>query len=283
MAEDLTRAEPSVREDAQPEAEPAPRPKPRPLDAAVHAARFRLAYAVLAVVLGAAVGALIVLTGRAGTGGGGASWSSWKPDGSSSDRTQAIANYVPGQYRLEDGRQLVAVSVARPPTVGSGARPVAVRWVALANGPNQSDIQVMPADNTVAYAMCGLRPPNCAIREGQPTVERGQLLRREAFELALYTFKYVDGVDSVVTFLPPKLRKRPQYALFFEKSDDYVENALSRPLRSTLSAQTELTPSTLRAHDADLVSRLVDPHVFRYSFNQAGDGSVYLALQPLPL
>ena len=32
---------------------------------------------------------------------------------------------------------------------------------------------------------------------------RGQLLRREALELSLYTLKYVPGTNAVLTYLPP--------------------------------------------------------------------------------
>ena len=54
------------------------------------------------------------------------------------------------------------------------------------------------------YNLCGVGQ-KCSIAEGQPSEERARLLRREALELALYTFKYVDDVDSVITLLPVNL------------------------------------------------------------------------------
>jgi hypothetical protein len=275
MAEDLTERH------KQPAALEAAAPPPRSAKAAtdtVHTARFRIVYAVLAVLLGAAVGTLVVLSGGPDSGGG-QRWSTWEPAGSAAERSQGIARFVAIRYRLESGRQMVAVSAARPPTVVSSNQQVPVSWVAVANGPNQEDIDVTRADDTVAYGLCGLGE-SCAIREGTATVARGRLLRREALELALYTFKYVDGIDSVVAFLPPQPGKRPRYALFVQKGDDYVSDALHRPLTQTLARQQDLTPSTLRAQDSAFISRFVEPHVFQYSFNQAGDGSVYLALQP---
>ena len=53
-----------------------------------------------------------------------------------------------------------------------------------------------------AYRLCG-SGDNCSIAIGTPSPSELQLLRREALELSLYTFKYVKDVDSVVVFLPP--------------------------------------------------------------------------------
>ena len=51
--------------------------------------------------------------------------------------------------------------------------------------------------------LCGYGQ-NCSIASGQPSVERHTLLRREAVELALYTFKFLPNIDSVSVFLPPR-------------------------------------------------------------------------------
>ena len=245
---------------------------PRRESGPVLAGRFRVIYGVLAVVLGGAVGTLIVLLG-ATNGGGGPAWSAWKPNGGSSDRASEIATFVSRHYRLDSGRQLVAVSVNQPPAVGR----YPVKYLALSDGSSSSNISLMKADDTVAYILCGLGQ-NCAINEGQASVARGQLLRREALELALYTFKYVHGTDSVVAFLPPKPGTRPRFVLFFQKDD--LNDELHRPLARTLAPQRRLTPATLGSSDSAYVASVVDRHVFRYTFGQAADGSVYLALQP---
>ena len=57
--------------------------------------------------------------------------------------------------------------------------------------------------NTVQYELCGLGK-NCSITEGKPTTRAAQLLRREALELALYSFRYFDGIDSTLVLLPPR-------------------------------------------------------------------------------
>ena len=55
---------------------------------------------------------------------------------------------------------------------------------------------------TAVFNLCGLGS-NCAIAGGTPSTDRLLLLRREALELALYTFRYVHNVDNVVSILPP--------------------------------------------------------------------------------
>ena len=53
------------------------------------------------------------------------------------------------------------------------------------------------------YTLNGLGPKG-SVRGGKPSEARHLLLRREALELALYTFRYVKNVDLVVALLPPK-------------------------------------------------------------------------------
>ena len=57
--------------------------------------------------------------------------------------------------------------------------------------------------NTIAYNLCGVGGKDCAIGAGTPSNSRLLLLRREALELALYTFKYIRGTQNVLTILPP--------------------------------------------------------------------------------
>jgi len=269
MAEDLNSA-PAVREPAVEASSSAPK---RAGIQTVLVGRFRLVYAVLAVLVGAAIGSFLVLSGETETSG--PTWSAWEPAGSDSDRTREIARFVSREYRLESAQQIVLVSVTRPPTIQQQP----VKYVALSDSGTAEDVSVMNADNTVAYVLCG-NPPgqNCSISQGTPTPERGLLLRREALELALYTFKYVDGIDSVVTFLPPRPRERARFALFFQKDD--LDSALHQPLDETLAPRQQITPSTLGPLETSTVDRYVGDHVFQYSFGQAGDGSIFLALQP---
>lgn len=286
MADDLTQQPdapapevevlPAVPEPSQPpvaEQQPDAAQQPaaaRPRTGGVFVARFRFAYLVLALLVGGAVGSFMVLYGN-GTTGEGPQWSTWQPEGDSAERIGAIADFVGQRYRIDGGGQLVAVTVNRPPVV----QDVAVRYVALSAGPGDQNINVLPAEDTVAYVLCGLGQ-GCSIPNGPATPERGRLLRREALELALYTFKYVDGVDSVVALLPPRARSDTRFALFFEKNQ--IEPVLDAPLHRTLPATGSLTPSS--ALETSVISRYADPRLFQYTYGQAGDGSVYMALEP---
>jgi len=243
-----------------------------------HGIRFRIAYALLAIVLGAAVGGFVVLLGRGGSGSH-AAWSKWEPEGSDFVKTRDIANVVGREYRLPSGRQLVAVIPAVPPAV-QGSQAVAITHIALAESSAPEDIEVFSTTNSVEYILCGVGSESgrCAIGEGKATVERARLLHRESLELALYTFKYVDGVDSVVTLQPPRAGQNPTYALFFRKDD--FKDALGRPLAQTLSGREPFTTSDFPIVQQAQVARLVSPHVFRFSYQQAPDGSAVMVLQP---
>jgi hypothetical protein len=278
MAEDVTQPNPpgdppAIAAAEQPvEEQPAEAPLARPRPQTVLLGRFRLVYGVLALVVGAAVGSLFVLVGNPTSGG--EAWSSWEPSGDPAQRMADIVQYVAPRYRTSDGEnQLVAVTVSNPPTV----QQVPVKWLALSLGGGNENISVMRADDTASFVLCGLGAA-CAIKSGEATVARGQLLRREALELALYTFKYVHGIDSVVALLPPRRGTTTRLAVFFEK--DTLKPVLDQPLESTLPLRRRLTPTTLGTFETNAVQRYADRRTFAYSYQQAGDGSVFMALEP---
>ena len=252
-------------------------PSDRPLEP--HGLRVRVAYAVLAIVLGAAVGAFIVLLGRGGTDS--ASWSQWKPEGSSFAKTRDIASVVGAQYRLPSGQQLVAVIPHTPPAVEPSTQETPISNIAVAEGTSPEDIKVYPAQNSVEYVLCGIGSSSgrCAIGEGKATLPRARLLHRESLELALYTFKYVDGVDSVIALQPPRPGADPSFALFFQKDD--FEEELGRPLKQTLEGSSPFTTAGFPVAQQARVAQITSPFLFRFSYQQAADLSAVLVLQPL--
>jgi hypothetical protein len=233
----------------------------------IHPIRFKVVYALLAVVLGASVGGLIVLLNRPASSS--AAWSAWKPAGTPGERLRAIANHIGRQYRLQSGRQLVGV-VASTARVGD----IPVKYLALQEGQSQADISVVSADGSVMFQLCGLGR-NCAISEGKPTLARQYLLQRESLELALYTFKYEDA-KNVITLLPGKPGTRPAYALFLKKED--FAKALDKPLRRTITPRARVTTGSLTTTDSNLIRTLDQRHLYRFSFQQAPDGSAVLVL-----
>lgn len=241
-----------------------------------HRGRFLLVYALLAGVLAAAVAGLVVLLG-----GGGAepapAFAAWEPRSEApEDRAQEIANFVASRYRLPSGSQLVTVQAA-PPRV----QDFPLSAVAIASAPDGStysgeNIPVFQAEDTVVYILCGLGP-ECAIDEGEPSEERQRLLRRESLELALYTFRYVEGVENVVAFLPPRLGYRASYALFFQRHE--LEELVGRPLRETLPAPAPPLPEEIPPAEIAVIDELTLPRFFAFQFQQLPNGTIGLVLR----
>lgn len=239
--------------------------------------RFLLAYGLLGALLGVILAALVAVIVQPSVGGQEA-WSTWQPSGSVEEQTQQIAQQVSGRYRMPSGKQIVGVLVG-PPTVQN--YPVE----AIAIEPDEAEgksanYSILPTEHTISYVLCGFGT-SCAIESGTPTRERERLLRLESLELALYTFRYADSVESVVTFLPPRKGTDPVWAFFFQRAEFGSE--LDQPLHRTVPGrESELEPDALSAAQAITVDRLTEPRRFRYSFQQTQDGRAVLVLAPAP-
>lgn len=248
----------------------------------VYRGRFAAFYFVLAIVAGAGVGALIVLVGR-GSPAPALAWSEFQPTGSSERRAAQIGEHVSGQYRLPSGNALAAVTYAGPPTVtgpdGAIFQVQAIAVTADASGgrAEADDVDTFPAGNTVMYTLCGLGKA-CSIPEGKQSVERGQLLRRESLELALYSFNYIDGIDSVLALMPPRADGNLRTAVFLERGDLGPE--LGRPLAEVLTSP--LTPGIgeIPPDEQRVIDRVTRSRMYQYGLLQAQDGSPIMVLEP---
>jgi len=244
--------------------------------------RFSAFYVALAVIAGAGVGALLVLVGR-GSPAPAPAWSAWEPTGSVERRSAQIADHVADQYRLPSGKALVAITYSGPPTVtgpdGSSFRvpAIAVRPDTTAGRAEADDVDTLNAANTVMYTLCGLGDA-CSIPEGKPTTARGQLLRREALELAMYSFHYLDGIDSTLVLMPPRADGKMATAVFVERGD--VRAELGRPLDQTLNAP--LTPGVgeIQADEQQVIDRVTRSRIYEYGYLQSQDGSPVMVLTP---
>ena len=244
--------------------------------------RFAGFYIALAVVAGAGVGALLVLVTR-GSPAPAPAWSAWEPTGSVERRAAQIGDHVGDQYRFASGKPLVAVTYSGPPVVtgpdGSSfqVRAIAVQPDTTGGRAEADDISTVDANGTVMYTLCGLGR-SCSIPEGTPTIARGQLLRREALELALYSFHYLDGIDSTLVLLPPRADGKAATAVFLERGD--VRSELRRPLDQTLTAS--LTPGVgeIQADEQRVIERTTRSRLYEYSYLQAQDGSPIMVLNP---
>ncbi|MDX6644697.1 MAG: hypothetical protein QOK40_424 [Miltoncostaeaceae bacterium] len=246
----------------------------QPLTPLQHSAPYRRrfigAFVILSVVLAAAAGGIVALV----MGGGHAAdtaWSPWRPS-SAADPSQQIANRVAAAYRLDGGGQLVSV---RPgPLQLVDGTPLYI-VVGSPSSSGQATFTYVPG-NGIVYLMCGLGK-DCAIK-GKSSTTRFMLVRREALELALYTFKYTPGVDSVVVLPPTKNAVDNPVALLFRR--DALGRELSQPLSTTLAG----TPPTLKKLDRKAIQRvsaLTARNVFSARVESALDGGAFLVLEPV--
>jgi hypothetical protein len=246
--------------------------------------RFGLIYMALGLVTAVGVGALIMLLARPEAGPA-PIWSVWKPSGSDTARVRQIADHVSTRYRFPEGDQLVA-AIAGPPTVTAGAdpeNPIPVRAIAVrpdtsTGKAEEDDIKIIDASKSMQYVLCGLGE-SCAIAHGDPSEARHMLLRRQALELALYTFKYVDGVDSVTVFLPPPPGQDAQAsAVFLQRGD--VKSQLSKPLSKTLAPGAP-SVGQIPANELQSLNGITGSNLYNYQYTQAQDLSAVLVLDPI--
>jgi hypothetical protein len=276
-----------------------------------HTHRFRM---VTGLLVGLAIGAVLVAVAIGAHGRQSrpsVTWSSWTPPDSGTLGARDIADYVAPLYRISPVDQLAVVTVvnlestaasqAAAAAEASGSTPTASSsglQVAVRPSPTSSAVSLLTG-NTIAYNLCGIGGKGCAIGVGTPSSNRLLLLRREALELALYTFKYISGVQNVVAILPPgrtvttgTLSKSPpkanasaskpvDMAVLFEH--DELSPLLNTPLADTLPGPVPPTLAQMpTAPEAGLVDQITARGLFSEQLQQAQDGSNLIVLNPLP-
>lgn len=238
------------------------------------APRFHFLFGALAALGAAAVTALVLALGAGGGDGRKDGWSRWEPTASGLEGARQIAQHVAVQYRFGNGRQIVNVE-ASPLQINGVPLAVALREGQAQGG----DIEVFEGDGLI-FRFCGLGP-NCAISAGKATRERHLLLRREALEVALYSFHYLDGIEQIVVFMPPRKGQKPNQAFFIRKGD--LGEQLDRPLTASLAPRAPTTRDVTLSPDVPLVQRLTLPNLFTFSLTQANtDNRGFIVLDPLP-
>ena len=269
MAEDVTPIESQA---------PAPAPAPTSRFAlGPHRPRFLVVYGLLGGVLGLAIVLVVIYAGRAITPA--PTWSHWRPSGGGLGAAKQIADNVGKNYRLPNGDQLVDVIAKAPSVSPASSTSIPIHYVAVRGTAGKGDqIAVVSSSNSVMYQLCGLGA-GCSIATGKASAERGTLVRREILELALYTFKYVGGVNSVVALMPPPAGTQPQYVVYLQKSD--VSAELKQPIAKTLASKVPL-PAAIPAREVHVIDSVTEPRVYKFGFSQAQTGDAILVLTPLP-
>jgi hypothetical protein len=274
------------------------RPAPSP-----HAHKFRAATVLLA---GLAIGAVAIAISIASNHSGGGptqKWSDWSPLDGGSQGANEIADHIAPFYRLSGVDQLAVVTVVslgNPNDVNSTTGALSGLQVAIQTGGSSSTSGVsLLTGKTVAYNLCGIGSSNCSIGMGKPSADRLLLLKREALELALYTFKYVNGTDNVVAILPPgntvldrltatphtKVTRKPvDLALLFEHQE--LQPFLDQPLAASLPEKFPPTigemPLWKRTSEASLVAQITERGEFSEQLEQAQDGTHLMLLNQQP-
>ena len=216
-------------------------------------------------------------------------WSRWSPP--SDDIVSgpvSIAKHVQTAYKRDDGKQLVSVSGGPQYVVNNGT-------------PVQFGIKLLPADGSILdlgstgvfYTLNGTGKGGRIVGD-RATVARHRLLRREALELALYSFHYLHGITTFVALLPvtdPKAsaqaakgeaakrmaKEAPQQqAVFFQPKD--LRRQLAAPLAATLPPLRALEPKKLTPAESRQIDRLTRSRLFLAKFLPQPDGQLYLVL-----
>ncbi len=241
------------------------------------ATRFLIVYAALGAIL---VASLVVLIGfglRPGFGKS-AAWSSWKPRrGSLEVMTKEIADHVAPKYRLASGAQIAAV-VPSAPTVTAGTESIAIAAVAVRSPHGVTDVHIVSPTTTAMYTLCGLGY-HCSIATGTPSLTRGQLVHREGLETALYLFKYVRQLQSVLVFMPPARGATATTVLYYRKED--LARPLSRPLAKTLPLAVPPRSDDPDRLEANTIAALTYPHLYTSQLTQLQPGGALLVLTPV--
>jgi hypothetical protein len=292
---------PAGRPPPDPQFEPIPEPEPgEPGAAAAQASppapspyRGRFGFitgALLGCAIAAGVLLLVILTSGAPRDEGLArDWSTWHPDTTDSFiGAGEIARHVQSTYRNEKEKPLASVTSG---PIAFGQIPLTV---AIPSGDNVQALNGLGIQYTLGGAGKG-----GLLKDSKPSKARHRLLRREALELSLYSFRYLPNVTMVVTLMPPATKveqvhprpkgnkaaakaakaKEPRYqeqAIFYRPGD--LKPQLEVPLKFTMNPQPP-TINGFAGEEARRVDSLTMNNLFEYVRQPGQDGRAYLVLQ----
>jgi hypothetical protein len=283
--------------DASPDAQDGAGAQAAPAFEALRYSRYSARFQFLLGALVAVGAAAIVLLVAVIAGGGksdsttialrsGPAWSDWHPTAVGLEAARQIAEHVSHEYHQPDRRQLVIVT-GGPLALGALPATIAIQRPADQGG----DIDLLDG-SAVLYRMSGTHDRKGHVA-GKPSPDLHLLLRREALELALYSFRYL-GVSDAVVLLPPgvlapdtpvtKAAGAQTQALLFRHSEAALQTAIVRPLKETLAHETPSIAGVNSSSDATRVTKLTNSNLFDSRFQvDTQDLSAFLLLDPHPL
>jgi hypothetical protein len=251
----------------------------------MYARKFAFAYAALALLTAGAIAGTVWAMGLDRKDE--QEWSSWKPTGQGESRLWEIADYVRPKYVGVDGRPIVRLLVAPPyitQVTEQGVTRIAIDGVIVKyRASDRSDARagVFQSGSAFMYILCSTGG-NCALTRAQNQSRTlGLVLQRQVLELALYSFKYNEGVEHLLFFLPPFQTLgpdgRPQevkIVAYLERDD--LRAALANPVDETLPG----SPGQIDKADRDAVEVFVRPKLFTFEPEQGPQGLTILTLTP---
>jgi hypothetical protein len=233
-------------------------------------ARFGFLWGLLSGVAVCAVALAGVLVATSSDDSGpplAAKWSTWEPSTSRMyDGAQEIAEHISRQYQLDSGQQLA--------TIQSGPMQYGIEPIGVAVQPRGGQVEVLDGPG-ILYGLNVLDDDD----KSTDIHTRDRLLKREALELALYSFRYLDEVTMVAVALPAVAKEdgeaKQSRAVFYRPGDLLPQ--LQEPLAKTLSPTTP-RPKTLSKTEAGKVDSLVLRNQFDSSIQPLDGRQRYLVL-----
>jgi hypothetical protein len=206
-----------------------------------------------------------------------ANWSAWEPDSAQMvEGAGDIAAHVGLQYKVDGGGQLA--------TVRSSSLELAGQDIGVAVRPTGQEPVFMEGEGLL-YFLSGLGPGG-RLPVVKAKKKRERLLMREALELALYSFRYLEDVTMVAVLLPETAdaaaseatgtTAAPETNAVFFRPGDLLKQ-LQVPLAATLSPKTP-SPSTITETEAARIESLTLRNRFVASVQQLEADRNYLLL-----
>jgi len=264
---------------AEPEQPPQVTPLPHTQqDASGFGARFAFIYGGLGAILVASIVGVVLIARQPGAPTP-PRWSTWKPQTSSSaNMTKEIADHVSAEYKLgASGDQLLAIIPSKP-EITRNTKVTDVSTIAIrTSASSQNFSRIIPTKGNMQVQLCGLGS-ECSIDRGTATAARERLTRREALELALYTFKYVPSVNALIAYMPPPPGQSPQTLLYLERAN--LSDQLKEPISKTLPLAKPPLPSQPDPKESATVDRLTLPVEYSFCYQPLSNGTDALILTP---
>jgi hypothetical protein len=273
-------------------AEPAPASRAERAHTSAYYTRFSVAYTALIALAIGGIGALVLILLHLHTAKP-KPWSTWAPSKASAlAMERQITTRVSSEYKASTSSRLVTVfpgplQAPRIIQTASGQQQtIEVPITLIAVQPDTStgqheegDFTFYHPESTVAYSMCGFgdTQQNCGVSTITGTTPT-QLLHREALELALYTLKYVPGMDAVIVYLPPPSNPQAAATAIFLSRKDLKAN-LRLPLERTLKPEEILLGGGVP--DGGHVTALTRSRIYTTDYQTLpSDGTAALELTP---